>query len=219
MSDAERSALLAARSLLYSFVSALFSPPGSEQFEMLRTEELQTGVLSSSKYLDASLNSGSINLEPLVRKIFVALPKTGQRIEEKYGRLFGHTLSKETAPYEIEHMKTKEVFALTQGLADIQGFYRAFGVEVDSGERADHIAIESEFLSYLILKESLAVENQQSENAEVCSKAQKDFWKDHFSWWTPRLAKELQQQADGFYNLASDFLSRFLEVEGQLLAN
>jgi TorA maturation chaperone TorD len=218
MNPTEQSAILAARSLVYSFVSALFSPPDSEKFEMLHTLELQNGVLASSRYLDEKPGLEGKSLEAAARKVFVTLRKTAKQLQNEYALLFGHTLSKDTAPYEMEHLKNKEVFALTQGLADIQGFYKAFGVEVDAGERADHIAIESEFLSFLLLKESLAVENQQPDNEKVSRQAQKDFWKDHYGWWTPKFASRMQQhQADGFYRFVADFFADFLESEKRFL--
>ena len=210
--------ILAARSLLYSFVSALFSSPASEKFELLRTAELQHGVRASSRYLEEHPTLLAKNLDSLAKEIFAAISNGSEAIQTEYTKVFGHTLSKDTSPYELEHLKSKEVFSLTQALADINGFYKAFGLEVDAGERADHVAIEAEFLSYLILKETIASEADQAENAEVCRNAQRDFWKDHFFWWTDGFSNRLWKDPNTeFYRLASQYLSSFLETEQKFL--
>jgi len=209
--------LLSARSTLYAFVSALFSNPDSEKFALLRDPVFQENVRSSC-YLLYSINVGAsamggVPLPSVVEEILSAVFSDAE-IHREYVGVFGHTLSKDTSPYELEFLKNKEVFAMTQTLADINGFYRAFGVSVTAGERADHLAIEAEFLSYLILKERFALENGDEENAEVCRNAQKDFWTDHFCSWVSKLSRNLQAESGvRFYRIASLFLQRFLEME------
>ena len=46
-------------------------------------------------------------------------------------------------------------FSRQRELADISGFYRAFGVQIE-GERPDHLAVECEFASLLCTKEAIA---------------------------------------------------------------
>lgn len=138
-----------------------------------------------------------------------------REIQEESVRIFGHTLSKEIAPYEMEYLKNQEVFAMTQGLADINGFYAAFGLQVGAGERADHIAIEAEFLSFVALKEALAIENNLGEESiEVCRKAQRDFLREHFLWWAAGFAERLAAvPSASFYRYAGEFLLEFLKFE------
>ena len=92
----------------------------------------------------------------------------------------GHTLSKQIAPYALEHLKNSDVFFRTQKLADLNGFYKAFGMEVESIERADHISTQTEFLSFLLLKELLALTNALDEEKEICETAFIDFNQNHF---------------------------------------
>ncbi len=194
---------LEARSLLFSFISAMFSLPASEKFALLRQPEMKDKVMTACDLASALLASSAAQL-------FSAISNGIPRIQEEYARVFGHTLSKDTSPYELEHSK-KEVFALTQNLADIRGFYNAFGLEVAESERADHIAIEAEFLSYLLFKEIYAKGTlNNEENAEVCRQARHDFLQDHFSWWTPHFARNLQSQPSSFYSHAGLFLQEFL---------
>jgi TorA maturation chaperone TorD len=128
--------------------------------------------------------------------------------------VFGHTLSKQIAPYALEHLKNSDVFFRTQKLADLNGFYKAFGLEVESIERADHISTQAEFLSFLLLKQCLAEQDSLSEEKEICEKAFYDFQRDHFLDWVEMFAKNLTVHIDSdFYLLAGKFLNEFLIIE------
>ena len=61
-------------------------------------------------------------------------------------------------------------FQRSNYLADISGFYKAFGVEVDC-ERPDALKAELEFMHYLIFKE---INAPVREKAEICLDAQKN---------------------------------------------
>jgi hypothetical protein len=66
-SKTEQMGILAARSLLYSFVSALFSAPASEKFQLLQTSEFQDSVRTSAKYLEDHPQIKAGNLETVAQ--------------------------------------------------------------------------------------------------------------------------------------------------------
>jgi TorA maturation chaperone TorD len=70
-------------------------------------------------------------------------------------------------------------------LADIAGFYRAFGVEITPGtERPDHIAVELEFMHLLAVKEVVAAGREDGgEHARICRDARATFFRDHLGRW------------------------------------
>jgi TorA maturation chaperone TorD len=87
-------------------------------------------------------------------------------------------------------------------------------MEVESIERADHISTQTEFLSFLLLKELLAVQNDLHDEKEVCEKAFAEFNNDHFLDWTKMFSENLADKVDGvFYSLAGKFLLTFIESE------
>ena len=103
---------------------------------------------------------------PLIILLFMGMAE--------FSRIFGHSVSNECPPYETEYGKS-HVFQKSQGLGDIAGFYKAFGLEASdkAKERHDHISIELEFMYFLIFKENYARENSRAEESDICKDAQK----------------------------------------------
>jgi len=197
--------LLEAKSTLYGFVSTLFSDPESEKFSMMKNPEFQKMVLNSCLQFDENNES---ELSGTFQKVISMVNELNREtIQNENVSIFGHTLSKETAPYALEHLKSTDVFFRTQKLADLNGFYKAFGMEVESIERADHIATQTEFLSYLILKELVAIKKNLEEEIEICQKAFIDFHQEHFFDWAKMFSENLIEKVEGeFYPAAGKFL-------------
>ncbi len=71
---------------------------------------------------------------------------------------------------------------VTPRLADIAGFYSAFGMAV-SKDRPDHIVAELEFMTVLLLAEAEAREAGDRERAEIAADAARVFLRDHLGTW------------------------------------
>ena len=211
----KQSHLLEIRSTLYGTVSALFSDPESEKFAMLFTSKIQGCVLDACFQIEELEHSEETALSKSFQMLMSKLDeKKKENIRNEFVNVFGHTLSKQIAPYALEHLKNSDVFFRTQKLADLNGFYKAFGMEVESIERADHISTQTEFLSYLLLKEILAEKDGLFVEMGICQDAFDQFQKDHFSDWAKMFAENTATKVDGiFYPLAGRFLSISLETE------
>lgn len=81
-------------------------------------------------------------------------------------------------------------------MADIAGFYRAFGFEA-SGERPDHVVPELEFLALLLMKEAYARISGDAEGAEVCASARGKFVAQHLGEWLPDFAGRVRGTEGG----------------------
>ncbi|MBI4197299.1 MAG: molecular chaperone TorD family protein, partial [Deltaproteobacteria bacterium] len=92
-----------------------------------------------------------------------------EEFRSEQARLFSLTVAGGISPYETEY-GDQEVFAKTQSLADIAGFYRAFGFEVapEAHQRIDFIGAELEWMSWIVLKEEHARKKGRTEEAELC---------------------------------------------------
>ena len=207
--------LLEERSALYGAVSALFADPESQKFELLLKPEIQGSVLDTCFQLESTLCGTDAGLSKPFQQIMAKLSANNlKKIQSEFVDVFGHTLSKQIAPYALEHLKNTDVFFRTQKLADLNGFYKAFGMEVESIERADHISTQTEFLSFLLLKERLAERDGLIEEMGVCQDAFDQFQKDHFLDWAKMFAENLSTQVDGkFYPKAGKFLCSLIEFE------
>ncbi len=110
----------------------------------------------------------------------------------------------------------QEALLRTYRLADIAGFYKAFGVEVaEATERVDHIAVELEFMHLLSVKTAVSLE-QKNENArQLCERAATAFLRDHLLEWASQFAERLQRQAPHpVYRASARVLTTVLASEG-----
>ena len=135
-----------------------------------------------------------------------------------YGALFGHGLRGAVPPYECEY-GSDEIFKLSGDLADLGGFYSAFGIEIDplAHERADHICAELEFMLLLCAKEASAQEEEGAaglEHLAVVRDAQRKFLRDHLGRWGVAFARRLEtQDSTGLLGAAGRLLEAFLVRE------
>src|SRR5262245_60503365 len=92
----------------------------------------------------------------------------------EYDRVFSLVVAAECPPYETEYHASAETFFRSQQLADVAGFYRAFGVDpaIDSPERPDYLPLELEFMSLLLLKKRLAADLGELDSVQICAEAE-----------------------------------------------
>ncbi len=112
-------------------------------------------------------------------------------LQAEHRRAFGLTGS---LFYETEFGLPHE-FRQSQEMADIAGFYQAFGFRVggELRERPDHLAVELEFMYVLALKEAVAASIGQQDRVEICLEAQRKFIRDHLGRWVGLFSKALDQ--------------------------
>src|SRR3972149_12155544 len=144
----QRIAKALARSRLYEYFSVGFLYPELETFNYLK--EHQEEARASLSFLRAREICQSLDAFQEM-----LLERTTSSLEEEYCRLFTHTISTECPPYEGEY-DNSDIFQKSQAMADIAGFYRAFGLETSPSfrERPDHISAELEFMHYLTWQEA-----------------------------------------------------------------
>ena len=142
---------------------------------------------------------------PLLKQLDVVsegLRSTSRReLARQYVALFSHGWEGASLPYETEYT-TPHTFQKQTQLADVAGFYRAFGLqwETQGHERPDHLSLELEYMNYLSLKEAHALAQGVEEGVAVCVDAQKAFLRDHLGRWLGVFRRALAGRAyDGLY--------------------
>lgn len=117
--------------------------------------------------------------------------------------------------YETEYGLPHE-FGQAQELADISGFYRAFGFSIGGAirERPDHLGAELEFMHALALKEAHARLDGLAEHVELCIEAQAKFLGDHLGAWVDLFAQSLALNTeDGPYLSLARFTADFVKFD------
>jgi nitrate reductase assembly molybdenum cofactor insertion protein NarJ len=110
--------------------------------------------------------------------------------EDEYVALFEHGAAR-VPIHETEYGRMR---GLSKGneLADIAGFYTAFGLDRADSSAArqmhDHLAVELEFYGVLLAKQAALAERGLTEGVEVVADARKKFLGDHLGRLAPAVA-------------------------------
>lgn len=110
-----------------------------------------------------------------------------QATESLYHSTFGP--GGPAAPREVSYQG--QVLA-GQVLGEVTGYYQAFAYDPILSETPDHVAVEAGFVSYLRLKEAYALEREDSDQAQVCADAARQFIADHLNALAEPLSTSLQ---------------------------
>ena len=132
--------------------------------------------------------------------------------------LFGRQVR--CSPYESAYSGLSPLGDKTARLADVAGFYEAFGVGPAAAQpdMEDHVGAELEFMSALALKEAYALGEGESEAAEITRGAEVLFLTDHLGRWAEAFAAEVEQATPlPFYTGAASLLAAWLQHEIEAL--
>ncbi len=209
------------RSVVYKWLSKAFSYPNLK--EGFISSMLDGGFIGELREVVSSLHQlnfddgGSLNkpLEALARTVEQMQPVSLENFQSEFTSVFGYTISKEYPPYETQY-DSAHIFEQSQELADIAGFYKAFGLEIDENaqERLDHISIELEYMYFLAYKEAYARGNHGAEKVDICVDAQKKFLEEHLGKWAFHFAKLFRKKIKkGFYTELTNLMGAFLSSD------
>jgi TorA maturation chaperone TorD len=227
--DKAKAEIAFVRSQIYRLLSLAFLYPKEEFFKSLRKgsfiKELKDYfsyiLVNNTKEITKEMGDNAIEvitaLEELISNEFPN--RELSYLEEKFVTVFGHTVHKDYPP-QGSHYGTGHMFQSSQHLADLAGYYNAFGLEHGGKqlEGLDHISLELEFMYVLTFKEGYAFENDGSEKADVCIKAQKKFMKNEIGSWGSLFAKLLETKGkDEYYTKIGGLLKVFLGMETAFL--
>jgi TorA maturation chaperone TorD len=155
--------------------------------------------------------------EPLAALAQAAGGTDAESLATEYVLLFDGAVK--CPPYEGAY-GAPQMAGKSAQLADIAGFYTAFGLEPAAGQPdvEDHVATELEFLSALALKEAWALAEDHHEHAEVTRQATTAFLADHLGRWAPSFATSLRAATDlPYYRAVADLLTAWLTLDTTVL--
>lgn len=136
-------------------------------------------------------------------------------LESEFVRTFGHTIPKEYPPFESEYTAA-QTFQQTVVLGDIAGFYSAFGLRLaaGTGERADALSVELEFLHFLAVQAAHVLAKGTDEQATVVGEATRAFLGEHVAVWAPSFARRLREKGGSpLYGSLATLLEAWLRAD------
>jgi TorA maturation chaperone TorD len=210
-----------ARRHLYQYIALATLCPSDSRRQEFGDRQFRRIVTAAAKlarderaFHPAALSPGEIppsEIDPS------ALFSPGADPDAEHLDAFGLTVGKDCPPYETEYCTNRETAYRSQQMADIAGFYRAFGQtpSADHPERVDHLSLEAEFLHSLIGLEIYARQTlRDADRADLCRKAQRDFFAAHLGWWLAAFGIRVQRRMrDGFFADFGAFLRSFVPFE------
>lgn len=218
MSD---STLNLARATLYRYLSLAPLPPSDERFAILYDRDFRAlttaavdWIREDPRFHPQTLGPGEQHPSELDS---AGLFPEHKAASEAYLEVFGHTISKECPPYEGEYYTNNDITFRSQKLADVAGFYRAFGLDrrQKARERIDFLSFEAEFLEIVIARQIYATEKDLGqEPIDVCVQSQRRFFIEHLGWWLPAFGVQLEASTHSdYYRGLAGFVRAFVAAE------
>lgn len=150
---------------------------------------------------------------------FPHLEKRKKSLYSEYDRLFR---TEEISLYGVEYQARNE-FQKARLLADLMGFYRAFGVKPRT-DRPDLLSVELEFMHYLLFKiihvQKQGKERKNKTRERICRDAQKKFFWEYLQPAAKKIAKAIRAKTEnGFYREISEAMLDIIGMEENALEN
>ena len=198
------------RSAIYDLLSLAFLYP----------QKGTAAPLAESARMMASMASrlGWQDMESTLEQVYRNLASLNDdTLLTGYTELFGHSVSGDCPPYEGEYGQN-HIFQKSQTLADLNTFYKAFGVEPNPQvkDRLDHISVEMEFMHLLTLKEAYAQLNNHGEDkVRLCREAQRAFLEQHLGDWIKEFATQVSRKSETgpLYSSLAHLLENYIQAE------
>lgn len=217
--EADPAEIAMARSDVYKALAALMDVPTEPLVAGLQSEIVILGIEEALALLahPASTYEDSVRSLADLRRALKSESLSLNTMRDEHMRFGRRAFG--CPPYETEYGYSN-VFQKTNAMADIAGFYRAFGVDLnpDSHEQVDCITTELEFMHVLLAKEAEAIKTGNASGRETCVSARKKFMAAHLARWTKGFAALLRKKAeDGLYPLIAAFVACFVGDEAKRL--
>jgi DMSO reductase family type II enzyme chaperone len=198
------------RASLYQFMALAFSYPAEDYRNRLTTRwgELPTCLEDWPEGVQARLEAAVTALHD----------QDDSTLAPEYLRLFGPAAA--SPLFETSYGIANQLLGKPARLADVSGFYHAFGMHPTPGETypEDHLTLETEFMGVLALKEAYALSIGDEEPLFITRDAARKFLEEHLGTWTNAWLELLKTHAPPvFYARLGETLCALVDAEAQRL--
>jgi TorA maturation chaperone TorD len=135
-----------------------------------------------------------------------------------YSKLFFGPFKVLASPYGSVYLDGK-VSLVGESTLEVEKFYQSQGLKISLKEVPDHIAIELEFMYYLVTKEIAALKGEDHKGIESCRQKQFIFLSKYLGSWIDQFSKGIQKSAQTeFYitlaKISQSFIAKDLKTLG-----
>jgi TorA maturation chaperone TorD len=212
-----------ARAVVYRTLSIGFQLPTGERLRQAGADEWFAPAVTALRQLGSESATGGL-VSAAARLAALERPDP-EALTATYVALFGHTTRGTICACETEY-GADNTFHQPQQLADISGYYLAFGLRAATGAdvRADHMAAECEFMDFISRKEALylATRPDDAETLETAQQAGRTFLRDHLARFGRAFASRvIAEDPAGYFGALATVLFELLNAECRrlLIAN
>ena len=187
----------------YKLLSACFYLPKKEIYLEEKVFEALT-LLLNTLCPDAAIFSAA--MEETIQKY------SNEDLAVEYARLFVGPFELKAPPYGSIYLDG-ERRVMGDSTMEVVRIYEKAGLATDKEfkELPDHIAVELEFMYYLIYKEVEALEKLEKDKALVLEETRNHFFSRFLSPWVPSFCQKIKEATDNhFYIALADCLSIFI---------
>jgi TorA maturation chaperone TorD len=196
--------------------TAATAGPAVEAVALLRVLSLALAPPTRERLAEVRALLGGLSAggdgAPDVEELAAALRgESAETLGPAYQRLFGGSVA--LAPYEASY--EADPFRQARQMADVAGFYRAFGADAHgpAAERPDHGGCELEFVAFLGVRRLAAADAGRVEEAEQCGEIEDAFLREHAGRWLPAFFTALARADDGVFGAVGRLGERVLRDE------
>lgn len=129
-----------------------------------------------------------------------------------YTRLFVGPFKLLAPPYGSVYLEDGRMMG--DSAIDARNWYEKEGLDVVINDAPDHIAMELEFMYYLVAKQTQATNEENRQHIQLYQQKQQTFLNSHLVRWLPELTDNVQKNAQTeFYKKLTKLTKLFIEKE------
>lgn len=171
----------------------------------------------STDNLRVLLDDADIDMSEEIRAMIInkTSAENIQDLQSEYIAIFDN--GRDANPiYETEYDR-RRAMAKGNELSDIAGFYRAFGFELDSKaegmEMLDHVGIELEFYSLMLMKQLHLQECKDEQGVEIVEDGRKKFLQAHLGRFVSAISRRPGVESSEFYGQVFNWGAKLVDEE------
>ena len=129
-----------------------------------------------------------------------------------FTRLFVGPFMLLAPPYGSIYLEDSRIMG--ESTIDVRNWYEKDGLNIVINDAPDHIAMELEFMYYLVVKQTQATKKGNLQDIQLYQQKQKTFLCSHLARWLPEFAKNVRENAQTeFYRKLARLTEIFIQKE------